>query len=235
MLEEKKRLSYGLYAVILLLIIGAGRVTMTVYNNVSVDVAYAAWVADLFQYGSDFLNGVKIAFGYGAIAYAVCHISERAGNAAFFLYLGGLFVENAARFLIDYFSSSLSYYGIPLTLVSLGFRFFYEGIFAFAALLISRRFLRRIRNSSEKTEKNAPSASINAARFSVLLFLAAQLLGEVGYLADHLFTYGEMTSQELAVCIGSFLNIAVMYGGIPLLLCEGVFLLMPRLTIAKKQ
>ncbi len=234
MLEGRKRLSYGLFSLLLLLVIGAGRVTMTVYNNVSVDIAYASWVADLFQYATDLLNGAKIALIYGAIAYAVCCISGRAGNTVMFLCLGGLLVENAARFLIDYFSSGLSYYGIPLAVITLSLRFLYEGAFVLAARFIAGGVLRRIRKASEESGKKKMPLPIHGARISVLVFLAAQVLGEIGYLADHIRTYGGMSSQEIAVCVGSFLNIFVMYGGVPLLLCEVVFWLMPRLTLKKQ-
>lgn len=222
MSEGKKRLSYGLYAALLLLVIGAGRVSMTVYNNVSVDIAYAPWFADVFQYATDILNGAKIALMVGAIAYSTHFISKKSGNVTMLFALGGLFVENAARFVIDWVSSSVAYYGVPLILISLFSRFLYEGLLVLAAWGIARLFLKR----SWK--------AVSSARLSVVLFMAAQLVGEIRYLAEHLSLYGGMTSQEIAVCVGSFLNIVVMYGGIPLLLCEAVFRVMKRITIEEK-
>ena len=168
MIKEKKRLPYVLYTAVLLLVIAAGRVTMTVYNNVSVDISYASWFADLFEYATEILNGAKIALGYGAIAYCTHRVSKKAGAVTLLLYLAGLFLENAARFLFDWLSSSVSYYGIPLTLISLGTRFLFEGFLAFAAWLIALLFLRIQTASAEKKKHWLPSAEGSAA-VSVLL------------------------------------------------------------------
>jgi len=234
-MKENKRISYVWYALALVLIIAAGRVTMTVYNNVSVDISYAPWFANLFQYAADGLNGAKIALGFGAVAYAVHHVSKKAGTITMFLYLGGLLLENAARFLIDYFSSGLAYYGIPLTLMALGSRFLYEAIFVLAAWLIARIFLKRANSAAEdektaKTGKKSFFSGENSTVLAILLLMAAQIVGEIGYLAEHISIYGELTAEDLSVCIGSFLYIIVMYGGIPLLCKEWVFPFMRRIT-----
>lgn len=229
----KKRLSYGLYALVLLLVIAAGRATMAVYNTVSVDIAYASWFADLFQYATDVLNGAKIALGYGAMAYCTHYISKKAGSIALAVFIGGLILENAVRFLLDYLSSSTAYYGIPLTLIALGGRLLYEGAFALAAWLIVRLFLKRRAKETDEKRKAVFRAE-NGARASVLLLMTAQLLGELGYLLDYLSVYGDMTSSEIAACVGSFLYILVMHGGIPLLLCEGAFWFLPKITYPAK-
>lgn len=232
MAKKKKITPYLIYAALLFLIIAAGRASMAVYNNLSVDIAYDPRFSNLFQHCSDILNGVKLALGFGGIAYCTHHVSKKAGNITLLVYLAGLFLENAARFLLDWLSSGVAYYGIPLTLTVLAGRFLLEGVFALAAWLISRIFLRQSESGDNAPNKKKTHRLFSAGGsgvVSVLFCMTVPIINEIRYLLDHFTLYGELTSEELAVCIGSFLNILVMYGGIPLLCLELVFLLMKKL------
>lgn len=223
---------FGLYAAALLLIIAAGRAVMFAFNQVSVDVSYAPWVSDVLQAAADILNGAKNALGYAGIGFCLWNISEGVAWRAFGVFAAGLFLENVIRFLIDYFSSGLSYYGIPLTLVTLGLRFLYEAGLALALVGIVTLFRRMARKREGESRCFTRCLTVeNGVRAGLLLVMAAQLLSEVLYVVDYFTVYAEMSPAEISACVGSFLSILVMYGGVPLLLAEGAFLLLKKNTV----
>ncbi len=206
---------YLLYGVGLLCLIAAGRITALFYSYTAVDIAYASWVSELLYYMTEVLNGAKCALGYTAIAYAVWQLSVKDGVWASLLFFGGLAAENAARVLIDLFSSALTYYGVPLAVASVSIQLLFETLFLVFALLAALFFGKR-----HGKGKGPVHSSLGAARTAVLALLLVMLARETGYLLEHLRLYGELNAGELALAIGGFLEIAVMYGGVPLLLCE---------------
>lgn len=233
MQTEEKRISYVRYALILLLIIAAGRIMTAVYNNVSVDISYAGWVSGLLEYGTVLLTAAKNALGYSAVAYGVWHLSVKASNQLAVLFFIGLAAENAARFLIDYFTSSLGTYGVEMALISLGLQLLYETVFLLLACVTARLF-RHLYNRSDGLRKGRKYSAENAARLSLLLLMAAQLVSELIYLIEFLSMYTDITNTEIASCVGSFVYIIVMYGGVPLLLCEAAFWYLRRITLTNK-
>ncbi len=221
---ENKRRFYILYAAVLFLLIAAGRVTAFAFSHVSVDIAYAPWVADVLQYGTEVLGAAKTAVGFAGVSFALWHFSVKDGGRTAFVFFLSLLLENGIRFCIDFFSSALVYYGVPMALLSLGIQLLYETVFLFLALLIAW-LLRRadLRNPEKKGYTDA-----SGARWSILLFMASVLGQEVIYLADHLRLYGSMTLAETAVCTGNFLRIIVIWGGAALLVSEGTLLIFRR-------
>lgn len=229
MRTEEKRISLGWYALVLFLILAAGRATTFLYNNVAVDVAYAEWTSEALRYGKDILNAAKNALGYSAIAYAAWNLSLSMSNWTTLLFFAGLVAENVARFLIDWFASSLGQYGVEMALISLGLQLLYETIFLLLAWLTARLSIRFFHQSNSRRRERRYSAE-NAARFSILLLLAAQLVSEIVYLIQFLNAYTDITNTEIASCVGSFLYIIFMYGGIPLLLSGAAFWFLRRIT-----
>lgn len=230
MQAQEKRISYGWYVLALFLIIAAGRVTTFIYNNVSVDISYAGWVSGVLEYGMVFFTAAKNALGYSAVAYAVWHLSVKADSRMAVLFFIGLAAENAARFLIDYFTSSLSAYGVTMSLISLGLQLLYETVFLLLAWVTARLF-RHLYHCSGHLRKERRYSAKNAARLSLLLLMAAQLVSELIYLMEFLSVYTDITNTEIASCVGSFVYIIVMYGGVPLLLCEAAFWFLRRITV----
>lgn len=229
MQAEEKRISCVWYTLVLLLLIAAGRATTFVYNNVSVDISYAGWVSGLLEYGTAIFTAAKNALGYSAVAYAAWHISMRVSNQLAVLFFVGLVIENAARFLIDYLTSSLGTYGAGMALISLGLQLLYETVFLLLAC-VTARLLKHLYYRSHGLRKGRKYSAENAARLSVLLLMAAQLVSELLYLIEFLSMYTDITNTEIASCVGSFVYIIVMYGGIPLLLCEAAFWFLRRIT-----
>jgi len=234
MSEGKKRISYGFFALTLLLIIAAGRTTKAIHSIVYNDIVYADWFVNLFEYATDILDSVKTALGYSAIAYCTHYVSKKAGTLSLLIYIGGLLLENAARFFIDYFSSAITYYGIPMVLSSLSIQFLYETIFAVAAWAIALWFL-RLRNSPKQKEKGHRFTAENNARLSILLLMTASIIQLAIFYISQYIKIREMTSIELARCIGAFLSVIVIDGGIPLLLCEAAFFFLRHITREKKE
>jgi len=226
---EEKRFSMVLYTLLLFLIIAAGRVVTAVYNYISVDISYAEWVSSVLEYCSMLITGAKNALGYAAVAYCYRHISVRASDTAAVIFIVGLAAENAARFLIDYFTASLTVYGVKMALISLGLQFLYETLFLLLACVVVRLFSYLLRRSGNLRKERIYTAE-NGARLSLLLLMTAQLISELVYLLQFLSMYTDITNQEIASCVGSFIYILVMYGGVPLLLCEAAFLFLGKIT-----
>ncbi len=203
------------FAAALLFLIAAGRVTALVYSHVAVDISYAAWVSTALQYTEEVLQGAKNALGYSAIAWAVWHMSFSAGLRAAAVFFAGLVAENVARFLIDYASSALVYYGAALALAAVGLQLLFETVLLVVAFLV----VWRLKVRHDRGAETFATCAVGA-RTAVLLPMAVRLVEEVVYLTGFLRQYGGMTLTETASATAAFLRILVIYGGVALLLCE---------------
>jgi len=228
----EKRISYLRLVLLLLVIIACGRASSYFYSCTATNIAYDDWVSDALQYLVTFFESAKNALGYSAIAYSMWHISNKAGYISAVVFFCCLVVENAAKFMIDLISSSLIY-GPILALISLGIQLLYETVIlviaVFAAKLMKRLF--SVSNHPRKAKKYNME---NSARLAVLIFMSARIISEIMYLIDFLSKYTDITNTEIASCVGSFIYIIVMYGGLPLILCEAAFWFMKRITVFPK-
>ncbi len=231
--REKKRFRFGIYALVLFLIIVMGRAASLFYSYAATDISYDAWVSTVLQWGTMVFAAAKNVLGYAAVAYCAWYFSEKAGNLAALLFFAGLVIENAARFVLDCVTSSLVY-GWQMALMSLLLQLAYETVFLILACLIVRLFKHLKKQNLDNVRKLKRYTAENAARVALLLLLAAQLVSELLYLLDFLSRYTDITNAEIASCVGSFLSILVMDGGVPLLLCEAAFWFVRRMTVREK-
>ncbi|MBE6598164.1 MAG: hypothetical protein E7638_01840 [Ruminococcaceae bacterium] len=229
MKTKNKGFLYFWFGFALFLVIAISRALTFAYSNVAVDISYAPWVADVLQLAAEIMYGVKNAIGYSAVAYGTWHISKKVGSRLALVFFLGLVFENAVRLFIDILSSALMNYGIPLALISLGIQLIYESVFLLLALAVSRFFLRLKDWHPHRTKEKRVSAKLSA-RCALVLFTASELIREVVYFIEYYFTYAPLAASEFAEALGSFLRIIVIYGGIPVLLCEAVFPLLGMIT-----
>lgn len=229
--KREPRILYGWFLLFLVLLLAAGRALTYCYSLIATDVTYDAWVSGALEYGQDFLLAARNTLGYAATAYAAGAVSLEASNTIALLFFGGLVAESAARFVIDVATSSITVYGYGMAIASLALQLAYETVFLLLLCVVIRLMKRKYLQTAEKNRRKAERyRPENAARLSLLFLMASRLLSETLYLVDFLSRYADITNQEIAKIVGSFLYIFVMYGGVPQLLCPAAFWLMEKIT-----
>lgn len=193
-----------------------GRTATYFYNLTYNDITFADWIPALLSYLSEILVCLRTAFVFGALTYAAyCGVPVR---KVLIPSLVIAFADYAARFFIDWHSGALASSYLP-ALMWLGAEFVYEAVFILIAAYISVR--RHEKMSIAETvimrKKYSPSKTNYV---TVAVFTLSRMLSEVIYLVDFLTTYSDVTNTEVASIIGSFLKIAVIYGGVGYIAAE---------------
>lgn len=221
---------FCLCAVLLIILVAAGRLTSYFRSITETDIAYDSWITTLLVYLGEIITACRTVVSFSAIAFSAYYLQKRKAFVISIVFaMSAAFLDYAARFLIDLMGGAIA--GAELfTAIWLLLQIAYEWIFiALAAVIINSM---KKRSATAETKRTASKYTVNrASAYSLLLVLASHIVLEGYYLADFLLTYTGITNTEIASIIGSFLKIIVIYGGISLILSEGMLSLYSNTTL----
>lgn len=205
---------------ILLALAALGRTASYFYTVSATDIAFADWVPSAVSYVGELIVCARLAVSVGFFTFSAYSGSRSEGKRYLTAAILASAVDYAARFLIDWCTGAIAG-AAALAGIWVLIQFLLEAALLAAASWLIRRKAERFR--AAETSKARRSASPTRANLcGVAVFLLLHLVTEVCYLIDFLVTYTGITGTEIASIVGSFLRIAVIYGGAAFLIAEGV-------------